>query len=499
MLHQISNQTISSQEIYQIAKSHTKIELSEESKTQITKAQVYLENLITESEEAVYGVNTGFGYLCNYKIPREQISELQENLVMSHACGMGDEVPTFIVRLMLLLKIQSLSYGHSGVQLQTVQRLIDFYNEDILPVVYELGSLGASGDLAPLAHLALPVIGMGIVQIKDKNGIYQKHKAEDILKQKNWNPIKLKAKEGLAMLNGTQFMSAYGVTCMVEAEKLNQCGDIIGALSADAFLCRSEPFDALTHKIRPHKGQIATAKTIRELLEGSEIMAQPKEHVQDPYSFRCMPQVQGASKDAFNYINSVFECEINSVTDNPNVFPDEDKILSGGNFHGQPLAISLDFAAIALAELGSISERRTYLLMAGERNLPPFLVRDSGLHSGMMIAQYTAASIVSQNKQLCTPASVDSIISSKGQEDHVSMGANAATKLYKILQNVKRILGVELMAAAQAIEFRRPLKTSDKLEEFLAKYRNYVKPLQKDRILHDDMIKSVVFLEEYEI
>jgi len=499
MLHQISNQTISIQEIYQIAKNHTKIELSKESKTQIIKAQVYLENLITQSEEAVYGVNTGFGYLCNYKIPREQISELQENLVMSHACGMGDEVPTFIVRLMLLLKIQSLSYGHSGVQLQTVQRLIDFYNEDILPVVYELGSLGASGDLAPLAHLALPVIGMGVVQIKDKNGIYQKHKTEYILKQKNWNPIKLKAKEGLAMLNGTQFMSAYGVACMVEAQNLNNFSDTIGALSADAFLCRSEPFDELTHKIRPHKGQIATAKTIRKLLVGSEIMLQPKAHVQDPYSFRCMPQVQGASKDAFNYINSVFECEINSVTDNPNVFPDADKILSGGNFHGQPLAISLDFAAIALAELGSISERRTYLLMAGERNLPPFLVRDSGLHSGMMIAQYTAASIVSQNKQLCTPASVDSIISSKGQEDHVSMGANAATKLYKILQNVKRILGIELMAAAQAIEFRRPLKTSEKLEEFLSDYRNYVEPLQKDRILHDDMIKSVFFLEEYGI
>ncbi|WP_375560103.1 histidine ammonia-lyase [Bernardetia sp. OM2101] len=499
MLHQISNQTISIQEIYQIAKNHTKIELSEESKAQIIKAQAYLENLITQSEEAVYGVNTGFGYLCNYKIPREQISELQENLVMSHACGMGDEVPTFIVRLMLLLKIQSLSYGHSGVQLQTVQRLVDFYNEDILPVVYELGSLGASGDLAPLAHLALPVIGMGVVQIKNKDGVYQKHQAEDILKQNNWNPIKLKAKEGLAMLNGTQFMSAYGVACMVEAENLNTIGDTIGALSADAFLCRSEPFDELTHKIRPHKGQIATAKTIRELLEGSEIMAQPKAHVQDPYSFRCMPQVQGASKDAFTYINSVFECEINSVTDNPNVFPDEDKILSGGNFHGQPLAISLDFAAIALAELGSISERRTYLLMAGERNLPPFLVRDSGLHSGMMIAQYTAASIVSQNKQLCSPASVDSIISSKGQEDHVSMGANAATKLYKILQNVKRILGIELMAAAQAIEFRRPLKTSEKLEEFLSNYRNYVEPLQKDRVLHDDMIKSVVFLEEYEL
>ncbi len=499
MLHQISNKTISIQEIYQIAKNHTKIELSEESKRQITKAQVYLENLITQSEEAVYGVNTGFGYLCNYKIPREQISELQENLVMSHACGMGDEVPAFIVRLMLLLKIQSLSYGHSGVQLQTVQRFVDFYNEDILPVIYELGSLGASGDLAPLAHLALPIIGMGEVQMKDKNGVYKKYKTQEILKQKKWNPIKLKAKEGLAMLNGTQFMSAYGVACMVEADKLNAFSDTIGALSADAFLCRSEPFDALTHKIRPHKGQLKTAKTIRELLKGSEIMLQPKAHVQDPYSFRCMPQVQGASKDAFCYINSVFECEINSVTDNPNVFPDEDKILSGGNFHGQPLAISLDFAAIALAELGSISERRTYLLMAGERNLPPFLVRDSGLHSGMMIAQYTAASIVSQNKQLCSPASVDSIISSKGQEDHVSMGANAATKLYKILQNIKRVLGIELMAAAQAIEFRRPLKTSDKLEGFLASYRNYVEPLQKDRILHDDMIKSIIFLEEYDI
>ncbi|WP_291720605.1 histidine ammonia-lyase [Bernardetia sp.] len=495
MTHQISNKTISIQEMYQITKSHTKIELSEESKSQIKKAQSYLENLVTKSEEAVYGVNTGFGYLCNYKIPKDQINELQENLVMSHACGVGDEVPAFIIRLMLLLKIQSLSYGHSGVQLQTVERFVDFYNEDILPVVYELGSLGASGDLAPLAHLALPIIGMGEVWMKNKKGTYQKKKTEDVLKQKNWKPIQLKAKEGLAMLNGTQFMSAYGVACMVEAEKMNTLSDTIGALSADAFLCRSEPFNALTHKIRPHAGQIRTAKNIRELLEGSEIMLQPKAHVQDPYSFRCMPQVHGASKGAFDYINSVFECEINSVTDNPNVFPDEDVILSGGNFHGQPLAISLDFAAIALAELGSISERRTYLLMAGERNLPPFLVHDSGLHSGMMIAQYTAASIVSQNKQLCTPASVDSIISSKGQEDHVSMGANAATKLYKVLQNVKRILAIELMAAAQAIEFRRPLKTSDELEEFLAEYRKNVKPLQKDRVLHDDIMKSVDFIE----
>lgn len=499
MIHQISNTTISIVEMYQIAKSHTKIELSEESKTQIKKSQTYLENLVTKSEDAVYGVNTGFGYLCNYKIPKDQINELQENLVMSHACGMGDEVPTCIIRLMLLLKIQSLSYGHSGVQLQTVERFVDFYNEDILPVVYELGSLGASGDLAPLAHLALPIIGMGEVWIKDENNNYQKHKTEDVLKQKNWKPIKLKVKEGLAMLNGTQFMSAYGVACMVEADMLNRLSDKIGSLSADAFLCRSEPFDELTHKIRPHKGQIQTAKTIRGFLEGSEIMLQPKAHVQDPYSFRCMPQVHGASKDAFTYINSVFECEINSVTDNPNVFPEEDKILSGGNFHGQPLAISLDFAAIALAELGSISERRTYLLMAGERNLPPFLVHDSGLHSGMMIAQYTAASIVSQNKQLCTSASVDSIISSKGQEDHVSMGANAATKLYKVLQNVKRILSIELMAAAQAMEFRRPLKTSNSLEEFLSEYRNYVTSLQKDRILHNDMMKSVDFLENYEI
>ena len=496
MAHQISNKTISIQEMYQIAKSHTKIKLSEASKAQIQKAQSYLENLVTKSEEAVYGVNTGFGYLCNYKIPREQINELQTNLVMSHACGTGDEVPTFIIRLMLLLKIQSLSYGHSGIQLQTVERFVDFYNEDILPVVYELGSLGASGDLAPLAHLALPIIGMGEVWIKNKKGTYQKKKTEDVLKQKNWKPIQLKAKEGLAMLNGTQFMSAYGVACMVEAEKMNSLSDTIGAISADAFLCRSEPFDALTHKIRPHKGQIKTAEKINSLLEGSEIMLQPKAHVQDPYSFRCMPQVHGASKGAFDYINSVFECEINSVTDNPNVFPDEDKILSGGNFHGQPLAISLDFAAIALAELGSISERRTYLLMAGERNLPPFLVHDSGLHSGMMIAQYTAASIVSQNKQLCTPASVDSIISSKGQEDHVSMGANAATKLYKVLQNVKRILGIELMAAAQAIEFRRPLKTSEKLEQFLSEYRKSVEPLQKDRVLHDDIMKSVDFIEK---
>ena len=401
-------------------------------------------------------------------------------------------MPQEIVKIMLLLKIQSVSYGHSGVQLITVQRLIDFFNNDILPVVYQQGSLGASGDLSPLAHMSLPLLGMGEVYFEGK-----KQAAADVLKKFNWQPIQLQSKEGLALLNGTQFMSAYGVYCCLRVFKLSRLADIIGALSLDAFDGRIEPFHELIQLIRPHKGQIKTAKRIKSLLEGSELINRKKEHVQDPYSFRCIPQVHGASKDSINYVSYVFKNEINSVTDNPTIFPDEDLVISAGNFHGQPLALALDNLAIAMAELGNISERRTYQLIGGKRSLPHFLVAHPGLNSGFMIPQYTSASIVSQNKQLCTPSSVDSIESSQGQEDHVSMGANAATKTYKVLENLERILSIELFNAAQALEFRRPMKSSAYIENFVAEYRKYVKFIDDDEIMYTNMAKSVEFLRKH--
>ncbi|WP_396164004.1 histidine ammonia-lyase, partial [Flavobacterium sp.] len=390
--------------------------------------------------------------------------------------------------------IQSLSYGHSGVQLVTVQRLIDFYNNDIFPVIYSQGSLGASGDLAPLAHLSLPLLGEGEVYL---DGF--RHPSAKVLEKFGWEPIVLQSKEGLALLNGTQFMSAYGVYCLIKAEKISYLADVISAVSLEGFDGRLEPFTDLIHLVRPHKGQIQTAERMRDLLEDSEIIAQAKVHVQDPYSFRCIPQVHGASKDAIDYVKKVFRTEINSVTDNPNIFVGEDLIISGGNFHGQPLALALDFLGIALSELGSISERRTYQLISGLRGLPAFLVNDPGLNSGFMIPQYTAASIASQNKQLATPASIDSIVSSNGQEDHVSMGANAATKTLRIVENVERILGIELLNGSQALEFRRPLQSSEFIESFVKSYREEVSFVSEDRILHYDIEKSVAFLNSFQI
>jgi len=318
--------------------------------------------------------------------------------------------------------------------------------------------------------------------------------AQKALETFGWKPIRLQSKEGLALLNGTQFCSAYGVWCLLESQRLLQLANLCAALSIDAFDCRMSPFNELLQKVRPHAGQTAVAKTIRDFLENSEMIARPKTSVQDPYSFRCVPQVHGASYDTIAHVERTFLTEINSVTDNPTIFPDEDMLLSGGNFHAQPLALTLDFLAIALAELGSISERRTYQLISGQRGLPAFLTMQGGLNSGFMIPQYTAASIVSQNKQLCTPASVDSIVSSNGQEDHVSMGANAATKAYRVVKNLESILAIEFMTAAQALEFRRPAKTSPVLEGVLEKYRKVVPPLNGDRILHDDMAGTVEFL-----
>ena len=492
--HYISSDILSLEIVQNILSQDKKLALSEEAILNIQKCRTYLDEKMKAHDEPIYGINTGFGSLCDVKISNEDLSKLQENLVKSHACGTGDEVPEAIVKIMLLLKIQSLSYGHSGVQLQTVERLIDFYNHDILPVVYTLGSLGASGDLAPLAHLSLPLLGEGEVYA---DGFRQP--AKKVLEKMGWEPIVLQSKEGLALLNGTQFMASYGVYVLLKSIKYSYLADVIGAVSLEAFDGRIEPFNELIHMVRPHKGQIVTAQRFNELLEDSEIIAQPKKHVQDPYSFRCIPQVHGATKDTIDYVKKVFRTEINSVTDNPNVFIESDQVISGGNFHGQPLALTLDFLGIALAELGNISERRTYQLISGLRGLPPFLVSNPGLNSGFMIPQYTAASIVSQNKQLATPASVDSIVSSNGQEDHVSMGANAATKTLKIVENVERILAIELMNASQALEFRRPLKSSEFIEMFVKSYREEVPLVTEDRILHYDIENTIAFLSNLEI
>ena len=497
-IYKIGESLLSLSDISKIISEDIKIELSSKSEIKTLECREYLDVKMKKSDDPIYGINTGFGSLCNHKISEEDLGKLQKNLVVSHSCGMGDEVPHEIVKIMLLLKIQSLSYGHSAVQLVTINRLIEMFNKNILPLIFQQGSLGASGDLAPLAHMSLVLLGMGKVDMPNNKGGFDRKNTSDIMEQIGWESIELKSKEGLALLNGTQFMGAYGVWSLLKSQKLSYFSDLIGTVSLEAFDGRSECFDELIHLVRPHKGQLLTAKNIRGLLEGSEIQKQDKDHVQDPYSFRCIPQVHGATKDVISHVKNIFTTEINSVTDNPTVFPKEDKIISGGNFHGQPLSMALDYLAIGLSELGSISERRIFHLISGTRGLPPFLIANPGINSGMMIPQYTAASIASQNKQLCTPASVDSIVSSNGQEDHVSMGANAATKLYKVVENIERILAIELMNATQALAFRN-IKSSDFIESILDIYRDKVDFLDKDRLMRDDIEKSIDFISDLNI
>ena len=492
--HYISAETLTFEMVNRIIKENYKLALSDDAVRRIQHCRDYLDKKMENQSTPIYGVTTGFGSLCDHNISKEDLSKLQKNLVMSHACGTGDLVPKDIIRIMLLLKVQSLSYGNSGVQVITVQRLIDFFNNDVLPVVYDEGSLGASGDLAPLANLMLPLLGLGEVHYKGEI-----RPAADIMKIFGWEPITLQSKEGLALLNGTQFMSSYGTYVLLKALRLSYLADMIGAVSLDAFDGRIEPFYDQIHQIRHHRGQIVTAERYRNFLKGSEMIAREKKHVQDPYSFRCIPQVHGASKDAINCVSTILGEEINAVTDNPTIFPEEDLVISAGNFHGQPLALSLDFLAIAMAELGNISERRTYQLIAGKRGLPSFLVAEPGLNSGFMIPQYAAAAIVSQNKQLCTPASVDSIESSQGQEDHVSMGANAATKALRVANNLERILAIELFNAAQALDFRKPVKSSEFINNFVAEYRKEVEFVKIDKVMYTEIAKSVKFLQNYEL
>lgn len=490
--HQISAEHLSIERIGEIINEGYKLELGSDARQRITHCREYLDRKIAESEVPIYGVTTGFGSLCKISISEDQLSQLQINLMMSHACGIGERVSNEIVKIMLLLKIQSLSYGYSGSKLDTVERLIDFFNNDIYPIVYRQGSVGASGDLVPLAHLCLPLCGLGDVEYQGKC-----MSGAEVTKMMGWEPIRLASKEGLALLNGTQNMSAHAVWALIKAKRLIDWGDSIAAMSLEAYDGRIEPFTLAVHTVRPHKGQIETANRMRELLEGSQLIKQPKVNVQDPYSFRCIPQVHGTVKDTYDYVKSVIDTEINSATDNPTVCPDEDLIISAGNFHGEPIALPMDFLCIAMNELGSISERRTYKLVSGTRDLPSFLVAKPGVNSGFMIPQYTAAAIASQSKTLCMPASADTIPTSQGQEDHVSMGANAATKLVQVIDNTERILAIELFNAAQALEFRRPLKSSPVIEKLHADYRQVVPFIDDDQIMYPHIAASVKFLQEH--
>ena len=491
MIHKISAEHLTIERIGEVVYNGYKLELSDDARNRIIRCREYLDEKIAKTTRPVYGVTTGFGSLCNVSVNPDQLAQLQINLMMSHACGVGDRVPNDIVKMMILLKVQSLSYGYSGCKLDTVQRLVDFFNNDIYPVVYMQGSLGASGDLVPLAHMSLPLVGLGEVEYQGKV-----ISGAEMLKIFGWEPIHLVSKEGLALLNGTQNMSAFAVWSLLQAQKLSDWADRIAAMSLDAYHGLLSPFTKAVHVVRPHQGQLDTAARMMELLEGSEIAATPKDYVQDPYSFRCIPQVHGAAKDTIAYVKSVIDTEINSATDNPTVCPDDDLIISAGNFHGEPIALPMDFLSIGLSELANISERRIYKLVSGTRGLPSFLVAKPGLNSGFMIAQYTAASVVSLNKSLATPSSIDSIPSSQGQEDHVSMGANAAIKLYKIVLNVERVLAIELFNAAQALEFRRPQKSSPVIEKLFDEYRKVVPFIVNDEVMYPHIQHSIEFLRK---
>lgn len=440
-----------------------------------------------DSGDAHYGINTGFGYLKNVRIDREQVSALQHNLLLSHAVGVGELIPKPICRLMLQLKIHALGQGYSGVSAQTFERLLLFADRDLIPAIPRQGSVGASGDLAPLSHMALPLIGYGFFwDVAGKEVV----PAETVLEHEGLTPVTLGAKDGLALINGTQLMTAYGAHVLQKAFSYLKFADIVAAMSLEALQGSVAPFDARIHQLRPHKGQLEVAENVRRLLLDSEILESHRNcgKVQDPYSLRCVPQVHGASRDNIRHAAAVVETEINAVTDNPLVFHNGD-ILSGGNFHGQPLALVLDLAAIALAELGSISERRTYLLLEGHDGLPALLMQETGINSGFMIPQYTAAALVSENKVLCHPASVDSIPTSLGQEDHVSMGSIGALKLLQVMQNVEQILAVELFTAAQALDFRKPLAPGKGIEVAHNFIRGIVPHGEKDYYFKHDLTK----------
>lgn len=484
--HQLTSAAWNLQSVWALVEQQPQIELSEDVILKVERCRAFLEDLLSQDGgRAIYGVNTGFGDLANTKVGEGELSELQKNLLISHACGVGDEVPDEVVRAMLLLKIKALCQGHSGVKRETIDRLVAHWNADLFPVVPSQGSLGASGDLAPLSHLVLPLIGQGWIR---KNGVTVT--ANEALQEQNWNPLSLGAKEGLALINGTQLMLAYAVMSMKRLEQIADWADAVCAWSLEAWHGRIEPFDPEIHQVRNQSGAELVANNVLDWLKGSEWQTIPRSQVQDPYSFRCAPQVHGASRNALDFARVVLENEINAVTDNPLIFPESGKVLSGGNFHGQPLALQMESLALAAHELASISERRTFKLLSGRQGLPPFLTPAPGLNSGFMIPQYTAASLVSQNKQLCTPNAADNIDSSNGQEDHVSMGANSALKLWKILDNVEQVLAVECMTAAQACDLRKGDGMAPALHALQRSLRRNVPFLERDAVMQPLMMAT---------
>ncbi len=482
----IGKDTLSIEALEGLASGYTALEFPDKTRKKVEKARKRLEERLRDASKPIYGVNTGFGSLCHTVIPDEKLQDLQTNLLLSHACGTGDHLPSRVVRLMLAFKAIGLAYGNSGVRPELIERLSFFHEEDILPRVPEKGSLGASGDLAPLAHLSLPLIGRGELLYR-----HRELPTGKVMVDHGLSPLRLEAKEGLALLNGTQFMSAVGGEVLTRLKRSARLADKVAALSAMAYGASADPFRSEVHELRPHPGQIEVAERIFSYLE-EEDENWGNARVQDPYSFRCIPQVHGASFDVMEEVGQLLLREVEAVTDNP-VLLEDDRVLSAGNFHGQPLAMAFDRLAVAMAEWGSISERRTYKLLAGHDGLPEFLIPEPGLNSGLMIPQYTAASLVSQNRQLAVPSSIDSVDSSNGQEDHVSMGANGATRLLRMLENLERIWAIECLTAAQAIDLREQ-ELKGELASFHQRFREKVPFVDADRPFYQDIEKSLEFL-----
>ncbi|MCG7534280.1 histidine ammonia-lyase [Pseudoalteromonas sp. OOF1S-7] len=473
-----------------IADGSIKAELCQEALDKINASRSNVD-VMAASDKAVYGINTGFGPLCDTQISPEETNLLQKNLLITHAVGVGEPIAKPISKLMLITKVHALSQGFSGIRLETVERMLKFIELDLIPVVPEQGSVGASGDLAPLSHLFLPLLGEGEFWQGDKIV-----PAAEALKEHGLEPMELHAKEGLALINGTQFILSHAITALTKMRYLLDLADVAGAMSIEGMQGSQSPFREELHQIRAFAGNLEVARRMRRLFKDSQNMADHEEcdRVQDPYSLRCIPQVHGASRNAYNHLKELAEIEMNSVTDNPIVISSEEAI-SGGSFHGQPLAMVLDYASIAAAELGNISDRRCYLLLEGLHGLPRLLTTSGGLNSGMMIPQYTTAALVTENKSLCFPPSADSVPTSMGQEDHVSMGSISGRKLNQILGNLEKIFAIELMYAAQAIEFRRPNTCSDLIEENFALIRSKVAKLEEDRLLKPDIDHMVALVK----
>lgn len=480
------------------------VQLSGDSKKKVVKARKLIDKWV-DAGKIIYGVTTGFGEFANVRISKKDIAKLQENLIISHSTGVGDPLPPFIVKLMMLLRVNALASGYSGIRLETLELLIAMMNNNIIPVIPSQGSVGSSGDLAPLSHLVLAMIGQGEVQLlkdvmKDDQYSVKKIKSSVALKRFGLSPVKLAAKEGLALINGTQMMTAYAAYICIEANKIEKIADIAGALSHEALRGTDNAYDLRLHKLRPFPGQIVVAKNLLAMIKGSKIRESHRvddPRVQDSYSIRCIPQIHGASRDTIDYICSRIETEINSVNDNPIIFPEDEAYLEGGNFHGQPIALSMDFMSIALSEYANVSERRTERMLNGSlSSLPRFLAKNGGLNSGLMIAQYTAAALVSENKVLAHPASVDSIPTSANQEDHNSMGSISARKCFQILKNVQTVLAIEILTACQALEFHKPLKPGKGTMEAYQIVRKISKSIDNDVLLYVEMEKVTNLIKE---